>query len=292
MQMNRSFVFALTAVLFWSTVGTAFKLTLRHVDPFQMLFYASLTAVVTLFIILLVQGRTQMLLDSFVQHWRITVMAGLLNPFLYYIVLFEAYDRLPAQVAQPINYTWAMVLMLLSIVVLKQNITRQDIQAAFICYGGVLIIATQGDLGHFVNADWFGIFLAVISTVIWATYWIINIHDQRNSTVSLCLNFMIAMPMIAIACGLMSEYQVSISGFIGSVYIGLFEMALPFLAWSYALKLSVNSSRVGNLIFLSPIISLILFHHILGEKILISTCIGLVLILGSLVYQQYSSRTD
>jgi hypothetical protein len=32
--------------------------------------------------------------------------------------LFEAYDRLPAQVAQALNYTWALTLTLLAVPVL------------------------------------------------------------------------------------------------------------------------------------------------------------------------------
>ncbi len=289
-KQNRAYCFALTAVLLWSTVATAFKLTLRHCDPLQMLFYACLTSTVALALILLLQGRLQTLVGALADHWRTTVIAALLNPAIYYVVLFAAYDRLPAQVAQPINYTWAIVLTFLSILVLKQRVSMQDICAAFICYGGVAIVATQGDVSHLEQANWVGIALALAPTVIWATYWIVNIRDERRPDVGLCLNFLVALPMIAVVCAAFSDFGVTMPGLLGSIYIGLIEMALPFLAWSHALKLSVNTSRVSNLIFLSPFLSLVLIHHVLGEAIHATTYVGLVLIVAGLLFQQHSAR--
>ena len=35
---------------------------------------------------------------------------GLLNPVAYYLILFKAYTILPAQVAQPLNMIWPIVL--------------------------------------------------------------------------------------------------------------------------------------------------------------------------------------
>ncbi len=71
---------------------------------------------------------------------------GLLNPFLYYIVLFKAYDLLPAQQAQPLNYTWALTLTILSVPMLGQRLTKIDSLACCLGYTGALIIATGGNI--------------------------------------------------------------------------------------------------------------------------------------------------
>jgi drug/metabolite transporter (DMT)-like permease len=290
-QQNKAYLFALTAVLMWSTVATAFKWTLRTVDPYQMLFYACMTAALVLLLNVAVRGQLAELKSAFVRHFRITLLAGLLNPVVYYVVLFAAYDRLPAQIAQPINYTWAIVLTLLSMLILKQAVTRYDLLAALTCYCGVVIIATQGEFGDLADTSWFGIALAVLSTFIWAGYWIINMRDPRPPEVGLCLNFLVALPVTGLICYQVSDLQVPVEGLLGSVYIGLIEMALSFLAWAYALKLSINTSRVNNLIFLSPFISLVLIHHILEEPIYTTTYVGLVLIVGGLLFQQLHAKT-
>ena len=54
-----------------------------------------------------------------------------------------------------------------------------------------------------------------------------------------------------------------------------------------ALKLTSNTSRISNLIFLSPFLSLVFIAVILSEPIQPATIAGLVLIVGGLLAQQY-----
>ena len=102
------------------------------------------------------------------------LLLGLLNPFLYYLVLFQAYDLLPAQQAQSINYTWAITLGLLSIPLLKHPYGWRDGIAALLGYLGVVIIATRGDLRSLAFDSPTGVALALGSTLIWAGYWLFN----------------------------------------------------------------------------------------------------------------------
>lgn len=280
-------MYGLTTVLFWSTVAAAFKLALRVMDIYQLILYAAVTAELVLLGAVCVQGDGRILLSTLRRHWRITLVSGALNPFIYYIVLFAAYDRLPAQVAQPINYTWAIVLTFLSIVVLRQRITWRDIVAAFVCYGGVVVIAVQGHWRLMMFPDLFGIGLALLSTVIWASYWVINIRDTRSPTIALCLNFLVALPLALLACIVMSNpLAVSLSGIGAAVYVGLFEMGFSFLLWSHALRLAENTCRISNLVFLSPFLSLVFIHTLVGEPIYSTTYIGLALIVAGLLIQQ------
>lgn len=285
---SQAYVFAALTVFFWSTVATAFKLTLRYLDIFQLLFYACLTSVLVLLAFTIVQGKFSSLISVFRKHWKMTLLAGALNPCLYYLVLFEAYERLPAQVAQPINYTWAITLTFMSIIFLKQKISMADIVAAFICYAGVVMIATQGDLSGFGSSDGVGVALALLSTIVWATYWILNMRDAREPVTGMCLNFLVALPAVALICQVFSGFEVPMPGLAGAVYTGLFEMSLAFLAWSFALRLSDNTSRVSNLIFLSPFLSLVFIQQILGEVIFPTTYVGLVIIVCGLLYQQWA----
>ena len=68
--------------------------------------------------------------------------------------------------------------------------------------------------------------------------------------------------------------------------MGTFEMGLCFVLWLMAMKLTDNTARISNLIFLSPFLSLIFIHFLLGEDILPSTFIGLILIVTGLSFQR------
>jgi drug/metabolite transporter (DMT)-like permease len=69
--------------------------------------------------------------------------------------------------------------------------------------------------------------------------------------------------------------------------VGLTEMAIAFVFWLSAMKLSNNNSRIGNLVFISPFLALIFIHLVLKEQIFISTLIGLALIVSGILFQQF-----
>lgn len=287
----RAYGFGLLTVLFWSTVATAFKIALRELDIYQLILYAACTATVILATAVAFRGEAGLLIVTLRRHWRITLLSGLLNPLVYYLILFAAYDRLPAQVAQPINYTWAIVLTFGSIIFLRQRITWRDLLAAFTCYAGVVIIAIQGKWSLVQIADPLGIGLALLSTLVWAGYWIINVRDAREPTIALCLNFATALPFALLVCLVMSNpAKITAAGIGAAIYVGIFEMGLSFLLWSHALRLATNTSRVSNLIFLSPFLSLVFIHHILGEPIYSTTWIGLTIIVAGLLGQRLQAR--
>ncbi len=139
-DQQKAYLLALLAVFFWSTMSSAFKLTLRHIAFDQMLLWSSLTGFLTLLAInQLSSGRIKMK-DLTLKNLKSSAVMGLFNPFLYYLILFKAYDLLEAQVAGTLNYTWPIALVLLSIPLLKQKIKWSGILAIFISFFGIIII--------------------------------------------------------------------------------------------------------------------------------------------------------
>jgi len=292
-NQKKAYTYGIVTVLFWSTVATAFKLSLRYLDHFQLLLYSSIVSIFVMGVILILQGKIRLIFSYSKRQYVRSILLGFLNPFLYYTVLFKAYDLLPAQEAQPLNYTWAITLALLSIPLLKQKIGLRDIAGAFVSYSGVVVISTHGDLLGFRFSDPLGVALALGSTVIWALYWIYNTKDDRDPVAGLLLNFLFGLPFVLVLClSLSSIWPHSTYGLLGAVYVGIFEMGITFVLWLAALKLSENTAKVGNLIFISPFLSLIFIHYLVGEDILTSTFIGLVLIIAGLLIQQLKARSS
>lgn len=291
---KKAYMFALTSVFLWSTVASAFKISLRYLSPIELLFFASITSVIVLSIILLIQGKLPLLKESSKADWYFSAKFGFLNPFLYYLVLLHAYDLLPAQQAQAINYTWAITLTLLSIPLLKQKITRFEVIAVVIGYVGVVVIGSGGSFSALGAGSIKGIFLAILSTIIWALYWIYNTKDRRDPIVGLLMNFICGLPFIFIY--LLIENRsltidiIEINGLFGAVYIGVFEMGIAFVCWLFAMKVTKDTVNIANLIFLSPILSLFFIHYFVGERILPTTIIGLALILLGLAIQVRSVK--
>lgn len=272
----------------WSTVGSAFKLTLRYFDPVNMLFYSSIVSVLVLLLILVWQKKTALLLKSSRKEMIRSWLLGLLNPFLFYIVLFYAYDFLLTQEAMVLNFTWPVTLTVFSIIMLKQQISWKNILAILVSFVGILIIGTNGRITEMDFSNPGGVALALGSTIIWSLFWIFNIKDKRDEVVKLFLNFSSGLCYIFLFLLFYQGFDpIRAEGIAGSVYIGTFEMGVAYVLWLKALRLSETTAKVSNLIFLAPFLSLVIINQTVGEKILISTFAGLVFIIGGILLQRY-----
>lgn len=281
-------MYAISAVLLWATVASAFKVALRYLDVPQMLFIAVLVSTVALLIAAAWQGKVKRTFACTRTQYLRSVALGFLNPFLYYSVLFEAYDRLPAQEAQPLNYTWPIVLVILSVPLLKQPIGRISAVAIAVSFLGVLVITTRGNPFSLEFADPFGAALAVGSAFLWAAFWLANVRDKRDPVEKLLLTFVFGLVFISAFLLWRGGFEMAdLRGIGAAAYAGIFEMGITFLLWMRALSLSRTTAQVGNLVFLSPFLSLALIAVIVGEAILPSSVIGLLFIIGGIVIRRF-----
>ena len=288
-NQNIAYLYAGTAVLMWSTVGTAFKLTLNYISPVQMLLFASFISVIILFIILIIQKKIPLLTELSGKQLFHSALNALLNPFLFYIVLFYAYDLLLTQEAMVLNFTWPVTLTIFSIFILKQHINWKSMLAILVSFTGIVVIATKGDVMGLQFTNPSGVALALGSTVIWSLFWIVNIKDKRDEVVKLFLNFSFGFIYILIATTILGELAIPPwQAILGSVYIGLFEMGIAYVFWLKGLQLSATTAKVSNLIFMAPFISLILIRIFVGEQILWSTFAGLGFIITGILLQRKS----
>jgi drug/metabolite transporter (DMT)-like permease len=214
-------------------------------------------------------------------------LLGLINPFLYYLILLKAYQLLPAQVAQPLNMIWPIILVFLSVPVLKQKIKRRSFVALFISFIGVYVISSQGNLFKPGHADIKGVLLATGSSVFWAFYFIMNVKDKRDESVKLFLNFLFGSVYLIAAMIITGNWpeNIGFKGIAFSVYIGLFEMGITFFFWLKALQMSKTTDKVSNLVYLAPFLSLIFVHFLLHEPVFYTTPAGLLLIISGILIQ-------
>jgi drug/metabolite transporter (DMT)-like permease len=290
-QQRKAYLYAITTILFWATVGSAFKLSLRHVNYVQLLFYATFVSLFIIGGVLILQRKTGLLRTSKRKDIAWSALLGFFNPFIYYLVLLKAYSILQAQEAVALNYTWPVLLVLLSIPMLKQHIGWKSVIAICISFVGTFIIATRGNILDFRLTNPLGVMLALVSAGIWAFYWILNMKDKREEVSKLFLNFAFGFFYILIFAFASGNFIIpDAKGLLGVTYIGLFEMGFTFIFWLKALKFSSSTAKVTNLIYIAPFLSLLIVSVVVGEKIMISTLIGLVFIVSGIILQQYSGR--
>ena len=285
-NQQKAYLFALTAVLFWSTVPTAFKLGLKYQDNYQMVTGAALVSTVVLGITVLVQGKIKLLRSLKKEDLLRTALLGILNPAFYYLVLFRAYDLLPGQVAQPLNMVWPIVLVLISIPLLRQKIGWISIVSMIISFTGVIVLSLQGGTLFSENSNFKGVLLALSTAVLWSFYWIFNMKSRLDDVLGLFLIFTFSSLYLLVGALLRDPgLPAGKEAWTAAAYIGIFEMGFSFILWLKALQLSGTTAKISNLVFIAPFVNLVFVHLILGENIYISTIFGIILVVTGIIIQ-------
>lgn len=293
---GKAVVLALVAVALWSTVAVAFKKALVGLEPVDLVIMASFVSWLALGLILLFRRLTRQACKEpgtekyLVRPDRQTLVKaavlGLLNPVAYYLILFAAYKRLPAQVAQPLNYTWPLFLALLAAPVSRRYPTSREIAAIFISLVGVILISWR-PAGSDASLDTLGVSLALGSGIIWALYWLVGSNLAMDGILRLFIGFTLAVAVMAVIWGLRGfPLPGNPETCLAVLWVGLFEMGITFLFWNGALESTDRPARIGNLVYLGPFVSLVWIRLFLGEQIRPATIAGIFVIVAGILFGQ------
>lgn len=290
---TKSIALASVAVLSWSTVATAFKVALSYLSVFETLFIACATALVIFTVLMTVEKSWGIIRKLPPSTWCLTAVMGLLNPVTYYLVLFESYDHLPAQVAQPINYFWPIALLILLAIFNRQPIPKKKYIGMVVSLVGLTAISLGGKSITGVISP-YGLALAFGSAILWAVYWMLNDHIKNHlpESVSLFLGFLFGMIYMCIGACFMPVSIPSAPALMAGMYVGAFEIGIPFICFGMAIRTTDNPALINQMCYLAPFLSLFFISIVLHEPIMPTTFVGLVLIIAGIVYNQYfATRT-
>lgn len=285
---NKAIIYGIIAVLSWSTVATMFKMALRYYTHYEMLLVASFTALFIFSVAITIQRKWSVLKKIPSKQWGKFALIGLLNPLAYYLVLFKSYSLLPAQIAQPINYSWPIVLLVLLSIFTRTAIPKAKYLGMVFSLAGVALISLGSGAMSGNSLPFSGLLLAFLSAFLWAAYWIVNnLNKEVDFIVALFLSFLFGSIYLLIGAVFVDVDFYSIPGLLSSIYVGAFEMGIPFIFFGLAIRKTQNSALINQLCYLSPFISLFLINLVLGERIYITTYLGLFLIVFGIIFNEY-----
>jgi drug/metabolite transporter (DMT)-like permease len=292
-NQNIAYVYTVLTILCWSTVASVFKIGLAHFTVPSLLFTANITALCIYLLIIIFTGKVNQVFKGSLISFLRSMLMGFLNPFLYYIILIRAYSLLPAQIAQPLNFVWPITLALLAIPLLGYRFSLYSFVGLVLSFLGVFFIASRGNVKSLNIEEPTGVILAIGSSVVWAFYWILNVKDDRDNVIKLFLNFLFSGIYISIVMLCTGSFKMDLPDKLWpAIYLGIFEMGITFFFWLRALQLAEYPDRIANAIYLTPFISLIIIHLVLGEKIYPTSVIGLLLIISGIFVQKINHKME
>ncbi len=152
---------------------------------------------------------------------------------------------------------------------------------------------TRGSWDILIGWDTTGIALVLFSTLIWSMYWILSTKYTDHALPLMAWSFSFSIPALVLLNVLQGDWPpLNTSTLLIGAWVGLAEMGVTFLLWQRALQLTHRAARLGQLIFLSPFLSLIFIATILGETISAWSVVGLLVIVAGILWSNHALTTS
>jgi len=291
MNKNASgYIYLALCIIFWASIPVASKKILVELNSLEMLFYTTIFSFIVLGFILLIQKKHKMMKKYSGRDYLNMAFLGFLGTYLYYVLLYGAFELTTAQEGFILAYTWPILVLLLSFVILKEQVTLKKILAILISFFGIIIIVTRGKIFSLAFTNLWGDLLALLGAFVFALFSILGKKYGYDKTISAFIYFLSAQFLITITVFIFSPPKIpSLEIWIWLLYNGILVNGITYVWWFKALE-KVDTHIVSTALYLTPFISLVYIWLFLGEKILFSSIIGLVVIVTGILIQSHTTR--
>lgn len=283
--MKKNYIYAIIAVLIWSTMAAMVKKVLYDIPNLEALSISSFFAFIFLLIINLKNGVLKEMKKYSVKDYGIMSGLGFIGLFLYSALYYYGLAKLTSQEACILNYLWPIMLVVFSCIILKEKLTLTKGIAMLCSFVGILILSLGNGSFSSENTT-FGIISCIIAAACYGLFSVLNKKADYNQNISMMIIW-IVVAVCAMVSGLMTETWVPIKGtqWLGILWIGIATDAVAYLLWALALKGVNNTAKIANLAYLTPFLSLVVSAIFLKEKVQLRAFIALLFIIGGIFLQ-------
>ena len=203
------------------------------------------------------------------KSWLSLVSMGVLGILGYNMVLYSALQYTSATNAALVSALNPAVIVLFSVVLLREKITRLQTLGIVVSLIGTLVVITQGDLSEILQKEFNrGDILMLGAVVIWTLYSIIGrrlttIPPITATAVSAFFAMLIMAPF-AITQGI-DITEIGPLAVTGILYMAIFPSLFSFIFWNMSVR-TIGISQAGIFLNLIPVFTAII-SGILGERI-------------------------
>ena len=271
---------ALAAVIFWGFSFIATKVALREVHPFTLLTLRYAIGVLLLLSFQLSKDKTFFKIFSCRDWVYIFILAAV---GVSGLGLLQAYGLL---YTTAINTGWIIainpILITLSArLFLGETITIRKMLGIVSGFCGVFLIISKGifSLSLFGFVSTFGDLLVLASALAWTGFtiggkgFITRFPSLATVTTIMLSGCLIVLPLSLLKGEWNNLIHLSLTAWIGILFLGVFCSGLGYLFWYSALK-KRDSGVVGMYLYLEPFATLIGAYLLLGEEIRWITMMG------------------
>lgn len=277
----KSAVLAFTTVFLWSSAFPLTKIATEYIDPNQLgLLRCTIASVILLIIGMICNIKP----PKKIKHIPLFFLSGGLGFSMYMITFNTGMLTLSSAMGSLIIATTPVLTAIGATFIYKEKIKPIGWIAIGGAFGGVSVLLLWGSDVTYSNGIWW----TCCAAFVFCCYNLLNrkllsmgYNAVECVTWSMTCGAILLLPFLSDA--IVQASDASIAALAVVVYLGSMPSATAYLLWSKAFSLAEKTSDVTNYQFLTPLISTALGLIILNEVPGISTIVGGVIIIISIV---------
>lgn len=280
----------ITTILLWSATPAIATIALRELNNYQLLFFVSCIATISLFIAVIATGKLQIVLRYSRRDLAILFGMGSIGIFLYHIFLFGSFQHAPAGQVNVANYLWPVFICIFSVPILKEKWRLSTFIAVVISFLGVTLSLTQGNFQSFSNTYIKGYVLASLGAICYGLFSVLGKKFNFDRITSMFIFYASATILIVPTVLSLSHFTFPqrATTIISILILGIIMNSLAFVLWFRSLQ-DGHTHTTANAVFAIPFLAMVWTYILNNEPFVLASVFGMALIIVGIVIQAHIS---
>lgn len=288
--MKKNYLYAFLTVSVWSTTAAISKLLLLDIPTLETLAISGFLAFLFLFIRNVKTGNIKKMKNFSLKDYSIISGLGFLGLFLYSALYYYGLTELSSQKACILNYLWPIMIVVFSSIILKEKITILKAAAMLSSFLGIIILSAESSFSPSESSFW-GIISCIAAAACYGLFSVLNKRFDYDQSIAMMIFWLVTAVCSAVLGFFTEEWVlVSVPQWLGFLWLGIVINAIAYLLWALAIKGSEDTSKIANLAYLVPFLSLLVSAVLLKEQIELRSFVALVFIVGGILFREFYEK--
>jgi drug/metabolite transporter (DMT)-like permease len=276
---------ALFAVIVWGASFIATKIALQEISPVTVVWLRFLMGVLILGLTVLLQKQFSLPQKK---DWAYFALLGFLGITFHQWLQSNGLQTSEAGTTAWIVATTPVFMALLGWLLLKEKLGWMKSSGILLAFFGVLVVVSKGDIASIspVRFGAPGDILIMISAVNWAVFSALSRRGLKSHPASVMMFYVMSFGWLFTSLlffagdGVSEIGNLTVNGWLGVAFLGVFCSSLAYIAWYDALK-ALTTAETGVFLYIEPLVAVVVAFFVLGEAITPASLLGgAVIILG------------
>lgn len=280
-----AYVLVIITALIWASSATVSKVLVNDINPHTIIVYTGSVGLIFNFLIILFQKKFKQLFKfTMIDHFRFLIMS-ILGYVIYISLMYLSIERMSAQLSFSINYLWPIMVVICSMLILKDKFSWIKLLSILMAFFSVFIIVTKGDFNQINEVDVVGLVYGILSSFSYGLFSALSKKYKYDTFLSSFFFVFYALIFNTIKYLFIGQpYVPGIFDILAFIWLGSFVGTVATILWLKALEMG-DTAKVSNLIYITPFLSLFYTYFFLGEQIHVSMVVGLIMLVSSVLIQ-------